>query len=215
MNQYEIENEELLELLGNYVGPVSPNESQQQALLDYVALMLKWSRAYNLTSVRKPREIIIRHIFDSFSVAPFLEGKRIGDVGSGAGLPGIPLAIMFPEKHFVLLDSNGKKSRFLFHVKQALNLTNVFVVQERVEVYRAAECFDSVVSRAFSSLQDMLLKTKHLCCPEGIFLAMKGAYPMTELEELSPEFSIESVDSVAVPLLDEKRHIVRIRFNQE
>lgn len=214
MNQISMDNHELINLLNSYSEKLTLSATQQGMLLDYVLLMLKWSRAYNLTSIRKPREIMIRHIFDSFSIAPYIRGKRVIDVGSGAGLPGVPLAVLFPEKEFVLIDSNGKKARFLLHVKQTLRLRNIYVVQERVESYRPPQCFNSITSRAFSSLQEMLQKTQHLCCPDGYFLAMKGAYPMTELEEITSDFMVDNVEVVQVPHLDETRHIVSIRFNR-
>ncbi len=195
--------------------------TRRQKLLDYVDLMIKWNRAYNLTSVREPREIITRHIFDSLSIGPYLQGNNIIDVGSGAGLPGIPLAIAYPDKHFTLIDSNGKKARFLFHIQHSLKLNNVLVINERVEGYQKLNelksgtklrQFDTIVSRAFSSIRDMLYNTEHLCKADGLFLAMKGVYPLTELHEIPPEFHLQEVVKLEVPFLDSERHLVKIAF---
>lgn len=193
---------------------------QQQRLMSYVELIIKWNRAYNLTSVRDPEDILIRHIFDSLSAAPYLEGDHIADIGSGAGLPGIPLALLFPERQFTLVDSNGKKARFLFHVIHTLQLANVRVVNERVEgfqkshlldeVHRARK-FDTVISRAYTSVRDMLFATEHLCASEGVFIAMKGVYPLTEIHEIPEEFTVIETYPVHVPHLNAERHILKIK----
>ena len=197
------------------------SSENQKKIIDYVNLMIKWNRAYNLTSVREPSEILTRHIFDSLAAGAHLHGENIIDVGSGAGLPGIPLALAYPDKQFTLLDSNGKKARFLFHVQHALDIPNVFVVNERVEGYQKfndlkpgarLRRFDTIISRAFSSLRDMLYNTEHLCETEGMFLAMKGVYPLTELHELPAEFNLHEVLKLDVPFLSGERHLVKIKF---
>ena len=182
-----------------------------EKLLQYIELIQKWSKAYNLTAIHDAQEIARRHLLDSLSIQPYLTGKRIVDVGSGAGLPGIPLALINPDKKFVLLDSLGKKTRFLWQAVQELKLTNVDVVNERAEKYKPAEGFDCIVSRAFTSLKEMLLKTKHLCAPQGVFLAMKGAYPHDELKEVSAEFTVVAIHPLQVPGLLEDRHLVCIK----
>lgn len=160
-------------------------------LLDYLFLLKKWNLAYNLTAVRDLESMVSKHIFDSLAILPWIKGDRIIDVGTGAGLPGIPLAIANPEKNFVLLDSNGKKTRFLNEVKRQLDLNNLEVVQFRVENYRPAQGFDTVVSRAFSSLAQMIYWTEHLVAQDGIWLAMKGRYPDAELQEIKQHYKVE------------------------
>lgn len=157
----------------------------------YVLLLQKWNTAYNLTAVRELEAMVSKHILDSLAILPWLHGQRIVDVGTGAGLPGIPLAIAQPDRHFVLLDSNGKKIRFLQEVKRQLNLENVEIVQFRVENYHQAPCFDTVISRAFSSLEQMIQWTQHLIAPQGIWLAMKGRYPDTELVTMDKPYRVE------------------------
>ncbi|RUR18422.1 16S rRNA (guanine(527)-N(7))-methyltransferase RsmG [Legionella sp. km535] len=167
-------------------------------LWQYLLLLKKWNTAYNLTAVREPEAMISKHLLDSLAILPWLKGNRILDVGTGAGLPGIPLAIANPDKHFVLLDSNGKKIRFLTEVKRQLDLKNLEVVQFRVENYHPAQGFDTVTSRAFSSLEQMIYWTKHLIANNGIWLAMKGRYPDTELNMIHQTYQVEkyTVDGV-------------------
>lgn len=183
----------------------------QHQLTEYLLLLAKWNQAYNLTSVRDVREMVTQHIVDSLSVASFVHGKRILDIGTGAGLPGIPLALQMPEREFVLLDSNGKKTRFLTHVIQTLKIKNVTVVQARAEAFKPEVCFDSVITRAFSSLAEFLEKTQSLCCSDGLFLAMKGNYPTEELVEISEQFNVVAVHPLQVAGLDAQRHLVVIQ----
>jgi 16S rRNA (guanine527-N7)-methyltransferase len=149
--------------------------------LAYLALLQTWNRAYNLTAVREPEQQIGRHLLDSLAVLPWLKGLRILDVGSGAGLPGIPLALARPELQVVLIDGNGKKIRFLQEVKRVLGLTQVEVVHARVENYHPACGFDTVTSRACSELAALISHSNHLVQPDGIWLALKGRYPEEEL----------------------------------
>lgn len=160
--------------------------------LHYLKLLNKWNHAYNLTAVRDPLSMVSRHILDSLAIIPWMKGLRWIDVGTGAGLPGIPLALTFPDKQVVLIDSNGKKIRFLQEVCRALSLNNVEVIQSRVENYHPAQGFDTVISRAFSELHQMVHWTKHLIAPQGIWLAMKGRYPEHELIKLEYPMQIES-----------------------
>lgn len=187
----------------------------RQGLLDYVALLAKWNKAYNLTAVREPREMVTRHLLDSLAVVPHLQGTRIIDVGSGAGLPGIPLALVFPERQFVLLDANSKKTRFLVQAKAALGLANVSVVHERVEAFQAERPFDCIITRAFASVADILIGSRHLLTPDGVFLAMKGSVPEAELAELPQGFNLIEVIPLKVPGLEqEQRHLLRIGKEQ-
>lgn len=182
----------------------------QKQLLEYLALLIKWNAAYNLTAVRDPEKMVVRHLLDSLAIAKHITGDRLIDVGTGAGLPGIPLAIMFPDREFHLLDSNGKKTRFLFQVKTTLGLDNVSVHQARVELYQDVTAFDVVLSRAFASLSDMVNGTRHLLRPGGSFLAMKGVFPEAELSALPVGCKVEEVHHIHVPALEEKRHLVQM-----
>nr|WP_153674060.1 16S rRNA (guanine(527)-N(7))-methyltransferase RsmG [Providencia rettgeri] len=184
-------------------------EKQKQQLVDYVGLLAKWNKAYNLTSVRDPQQMLIRHIMDSIVVNGQLNGTKFIDVGTGPGLPGVPLAIVRPDSHFVLLDSLGKRIRFLKQVQHELGLTNIEPVQSRVEEYRIENGFDGVISRAFASLNDMLGWCHHLPSSEGRFYALKGV--IRDDEMVLPEgFVIESITELEVPELDEQRHLVKV-----
>ena len=182
-----------------------------EKFLQYLHLMRQWNRLSNLTSILDPKEMIMLHILDSLSIRPFLQGNHILDVGSGAGLPGIPLALIMPDKQFVLLDSNHKKTRFLTHVVLALKLKNVKVLHKRVEDLPNDIKFDSILSRAFASLQVMLERTAHLVTDEGQFLAMKGIYPKEELENIPPHFQLIAVHQLTVKGLQAERHLVVLR----
>ncbi len=183
---------------------------QQEKLLAYVALLYKWNKTYNLTAVRDPLEMVGKHLLDSLAILPHLHGPRILDVGSGAGLPGIPLAIAAPRLELTLLDSNSKKTRFLVQAKGELGLSNLSVVHSRVEQFRPERLFDTVTARAFASLADMLAGTAHLLAPGGCLLAMKGEYPTEELAALPPGVEVREVIALTVPGLQAQRHLVRI-----
>jgi 16S rRNA (guanine527-N7)-methyltransferase len=185
---------------------------QQALLLDYLALLTQWNKAYNLTAVRDPVQMVKRHLLDSLAIAPHLRGQRLIDVGTGAGLPGVPMAILFPERTFHLLDSNGKKARFLFQVKTSLCLDNIAVHHARVESLQCADPFETVLSRAFASLQDMVVGCRHLLAPGGRFLAMKGAYPQEELDTVSNHCELTAVYPLTVPGLAEQRHLVEMKL---
>ena len=177
-------------------------------LMEYVTELMNWNRVYNLTSVRKPTDIITRHILDSLSVLPYLRGDRILDIGTGAGLPGIPLAIACPEREFVLLDSSSKKLRFVQQTLGILELDNVTLENSRVEEYRPEVLFDTIICRAFSDLPEFYRNAARLCSPDGRMLAMKGVYPMTEVECLEDKAVLDEVISLKVPGLDAERHLV-------
>ena len=184
------------------------NEQQYAALLQYHALLVKWNKTFNLTAVRSPEEMINRHLVDSLSVLPHIQAERLIDVGSGPGLPGIPLAICRPDLPVTLLDSNIKKSRFQFQAKAELGLENVEVVHERVEKFQPEQLFDGVISRAFASLQDMLSWTEHLCTEEGVFLAMKGMYPVDEINQLPEHIRLHQNIELVVPGTEGERHLL-------
>ncbi|MCF2858438.1 16S rRNA (guanine(527)-N(7))-methyltransferase RsmG [Pseudoalteromonas sp. SMS1] len=187
---------------------ITLTENQKQQLVDYVGLLDKWNKAYNLTSVRDPKEMMVKHILDSLVVAPHLKGKHYIDVGTGPGLPGIVLAIALPDTEFVLLDSLGKRVRFLTQVKHALGLKNVTPVQSRVEEYQPSVKLDGVLSRAFASLQDMVQWCTHLIDTSGRFLALKGMYPQDELNSLPDGISLEQNITLQVPNLEGERHLI-------
>jgi len=194
------------------LGIVLP-ETAQQTLLAYIDLLARWNQRYNLTGIKNPADMVTRHLLDSLAVLPNLEGPRILDVGSGAGLPGIPLAVACPQYHFVLLDSAGKKTRFMLQAVADLGLANVEVVQSRVEAYQPAEKFNTVISRAFASLDEMLRLTSHLCRHDGVFLAMKGQPGEEELAQLPAPFVLRDVVALQVPGLEAARHLVIICRN--
>lgn len=185
--------------------------SQQQQLIRFVNTLLRWNRSYNLTAIRDPALMVDRHLLDSLSVLPFLSGERLVDVGTGAGLPGVPLAIAAPERHFTLLDSNGKKTRFLVQVCAELGLSNIDVVHGRVEQVSVPEPFDAVLSRAFASLNAMIVGCHSLLAPQGRYLAMKGQYPRDELEVLDASVMLEAVHELFVPGVEEDRCLVVLR----
>lgn len=190
---------------------ISLSDHQQQQLVAYVELLHKWNKAYNLTSVRDPNEMLVRHILDSIVVAPHLQGSRFIDVGTGPGLPGIPLAIVLPQAHFTLLDSLGKRVRFLRQVQHELKLDNVTPVQSRVEEFPAEPPFDGVISRAFASLNDMVSWCHHLPAEHGYFYALKGLLPDDEIAQLPPGFRVERIEKLRVPTLEGERHLVMIQ----
>jgi 16S rRNA (guanine527-N7)-methyltransferase len=183
--------------------------TQQQAdqLMAYLALLLKWNKAYNLTAVRDPAQMVDRHLIDSLSVLPHVQGPRLIDVGSGPGLPGIPLAICRPDIAVTTLDSNGKKTRFQQQVKAELGLDNLEVINARAESCDRPP-FDQVISRAFASLEAMLHWTAHLCREDGVFLAMKGLYPDDELQALPPGVELKSSHPLRVPGSEGARHLL-------
>lgn len=187
---------------------LSITDQQKQQLVKLVLLLVKWNKAYNLTSVRDPMEMLVKHILDSLVVSPYLQGQRFIDVGTGPGLPGLPLAIVNPDKHFVLLDSLGKRISFIRNAIRELGLNNVETVLSRVEVYQPDHQFDGVLSRAFASLKDMVDWCHHLPAPNGKFYALKGQYHQQEVEQLDPMMKIEQVIPLQVPELMAERHLI-------
>jgi len=198
---------------------VALSEPQISNLLAYIREFDKWNKAYNLSAIRDIRQMVARHLLDSLSVVPyFLENKHstenVIDVGTGGGLPGIPLAIMFPEKKFTLLDSAGKKTRFLFHVKTLLKLENVSVENRRVEEFQPVKKFNTVISRAFASLQDMTEGCSHLLETDGVFLAMKGIYPQDELAPIADKIELLESIKLDVAATDGERHLLVLQTKQ-
>jgi 16S rRNA (guanine527-N7)-methyltransferase len=177
-------------------------------LIEYVGLLHRWNRAYNLTAIREPERMISHHLLDSLSVATYVRGPRVLDMGTGPGLPGIPLAITMPDTSFVLLDSNGKKTRFLVQVKSALGLENVEVVQSRVEDYRPGTKFDTITARAFATLATMLRHSAHLCAESGQYLMMKGKLPDEELPGIPVDFTARDAIALKVPGVEGERHLI-------
>ncbi|MNO52704.1 Ribosomal RNA small subunit methyltransferase G [compost metagenome] len=185
---------------------------QHDQLLAYLALLIKWNKAYNLTAVRNPDEMVSRHLLDSLSILPYIgDSPSWLDVGSGGGMPGIPLAIMFPEKQITTLDSNGKKTRFQTQVKLELKLDNLKVIHSRVEAFRPEQPFTGIVSRAFSSLEDFSNWTRHLGDTQTRWLAMKGLHPADELVALPADFHLDSAHALAVPGCQGQRHLLILR----
>ncbi|ANO31687.1 16S rRNA (guanine(527)-N(7))-methyltransferase [Vibrio breoganii] len=185
------------------------SDKQLDQLVGYVELLNKWNKAYNLTSVRNPSDMLVKHIMDSIVVSPHLDGKRFIDVGTGPGLPGIPLSIMNPDCEFFLLDSLGKRIRFIKQVVHELKIENVTPVLSRVEEFQPEVKFDAVLSRAFASMTDMVNWCRHL--PKegtGVFYALKGQASQEEIEQLPEWCSVIQVKPLIVPELEGERHLV-------
>jgi len=194
--------------------PVALPEGAESRLVTYIGLLDKWNKVYNLTAVRDPQQMLYYHILDSLAVEPLLpQVSGIADIGTGPGLPGIPLAIARPDARIVLVESNHKKAAFLTQAKLELGLKNVEVVNGRVEKYHPAERFGVVISRAFSEMAQFVAQARHLCDKEGIIAAMKGLYPHEELTRLPGDVQVEAINSVNVPGLDAERHLVFIKVN--
>lgn len=182
--------------------------AQQQQLMAYLLLLHKWNQAYNLTAIRDLDEMVIKHLLDSVAVLPFLQGARCLDVGTGAGLPGLVLALLNPEQHWVLLDSNNKKTRFLQQAVIEFALKNVEVVCSRIELFKPAQTFDVIISRAYSELQKFYQQTRGFCAHQGQLIAMKGVYPEQELESFQSEGMTWETVSLDVPFLKAERHLI-------
>jgi 16S rRNA (guanine527-N7)-methyltransferase len=194
---------------------LSLDAQQRGKLMDYLALFAKWNRAYNLSAIRDPEQMVRLHLLDSLAIVPHIKGDRLIDVGTGGGLPGVPLAICFPEKSIALLDSAGKKTRFLFQVKTDLSLVNVQIHNCRVESHQPAELYDGVVSRAFASLADMTQNCAHLLKSGGTFWAMKGVYPAAELSQLPADIQLLHSVALTVPGLDAERCLLALTASNE
>ncbi len=184
---------------------------RQQKLLEYLALLVKWNKVYNLTAIRSPQQIVSNHLLDSLAVEPYLWSGRWLDVGCGAGLPGVVLAIVHPDWQFTLLDSNSKKTGFVQQAVIELGLQNVRVCCARVEGFQGQEKFDGIISRAFTELGDFLRITHHLIAPQGRWAAMKGL-PEHELAGVPDDCQVERVIPLQVPGLDAARSLVIAKY---
>ena len=184
------------------------DDAAQQRCQAYLDLLERWNRSYNLTAVRERERMLTAHILDSLAVVSYLRAPRCLDIGTGAGLPGIPLAIARPDLEFVLLDSNLKKTRFVHHAASELGLDNVRVARERLERLRAPDGFSTLLSRAFASLRDMTRASHHLLAPGGCWLALKGRHPQAEITALPADVRVQTIDALAIPGLDAQRHVV-------
>lgn len=190
------------------------SEETQDKLIDYIELLHKWNGIHNLTAITDPFEMIQKHILDSLSVYPFLKeslAKTILDVGTGAGLPGIVLALSCPDRHFVLIDSQQKKINFVQHVVLSLKLENVSLICKRVEDYQPKQLFDWVISRAYASLSEFVQTTEHLCQTEGRFIAMKGKISLEEQQDLPASFRLERCENLEIPGLSAARSLLFIK----
>ena len=186
------------------------SDAQAAKLVAHLDLLDEWNQRMNLTAIRDRGQQLTKHLLDSLSVRPYLRGSRIADVGSGAGFPGIPLAIVSPDLHFALIESTGKKCRFLEHVRDTLALPNVEVAQTRAEAFKPAERFDTVLARAVGPVADLVRNAGPLVAGGGRLLAMKGRFPEDELEKKLSGWKVAAVHRLAVPGLDEERHVVEL-----
>jgi 16S rRNA (guanine527-N7)-methyltransferase len=183
---------------------------QQEQLQQYLTLLQRWNKVYNLTAVRDPQQMLPLHLWDSLSVASLVRGDTCLDVGSGAGLPGIPLAVLYPQREFTLLDTNGKKTRFIQQAALELGLKNLQVVQQRVETWQPEQKFAAIISRAFASLADFVTVSAAHLQDDGILFAMKGRYPEQEIAGLPPGWGVTQSHPLHVPGLDAERHLLEL-----
>jgi len=187
------------------------SDAQLVQLTQHLELIDKWNQVYNLTAIRNLYEMISYHLIDSLLIAPCIQGKNILDVGTGAGLPGIPLAIAYPEKQFLLIDSKQKKTRFLAQVVIELGLDNVEISSHRIEHFAPEVLFDTIISRAFSTMAKLLHVAEKLCAKQGQFVFMKGVYPTEELTNIPSGFQLDQVTRLCVPGVDAERHVAVIK----
>jgi 16S rRNA (guanine527-N7)-methyltransferase len=187
---------------------VALTDAAAERMLRLLDELTEWNRAYNLTSIRRREAMLTRHLLDSLSIHEDLEGERVADVGTGAGFPGLPLAVTNPERRFTLVDSSGKKSRFVVHAARVLALPNVAIAHSRAEDLRPETPFDTVAARAFAALPELLAKVRSLCGPGTRVLAMKGRYPAAEIAAVRPPWRIVRTRRLEVPGLGEERHLV-------
>lgn len=189
---------------------IDVSADQLDLLERYLQELARWNQTYNLTAIRDVGEMVVRHVLDSASIHTLVEGHRVLDVGTGGGLPGVVLAILNPDRQVTLLDSAGKKVRFLRHIRRELKLDSIEPVQARAENYEAHP-FDTITARAWTSLAEIVSKAGRLCTQGGMVLAMKGVYPQNELDEVMKGFTLEAVHPLMVPGLDAQRHAVILR----
>lgn len=182
-----------------------------EPLARYLALMLRWNAAYNLTAIREPREMVVKHLLDSLAMAPAVAAlPTLADLGTGPGLPGIPLAIATPGLRVTLVESNGKKARFMREALRTLGLGNAEVAESRIEALDRPGQFAAITARALATLPQILALGGHLVAPDGVLLAMKGARPDEEIAALPPGWTVRDVQPLAVPGLEAERHLVTV-----
>lgn len=189
---------------------VKLDDTQLQALQRLLDALNDWNQRMNLTAIRDPQQQVSKHLLDSLSLQPWLRGTLIADIGTGAGFPGLPLALVNPDKQFVLIDSVNKKLKFVEHAAQAMGLTNVTVLHTRAQDLKPEQRFDCVLSRAVGSIENFVKWCGHLCASGGRLLAMKGRYPEEELKALPSGWKVAAVHELKIPGLDEQRHVVEI-----
>jgi 16S rRNA (guanine527-N7)-methyltransferase len=188
-------------------------QPQQQKLIEFLEQLAKWNKTYNLTAINDKNKMLTHHIMDSLAVSPYIKAQKIADVGTGAGIPGIPLAILHPDKTFYLIDSNGKKVRFIKQTAHQLGLKNVIALHKRVESVEVK--VDVVISRAFASLQDMIEGTSQLLEDNGMFFAMKGKQPQQQLEQISKTIKTVENHNIQVPGLEAERCLLCLQKQQQ
>lgn len=189
---------------------ISLSAAQGESLLKLLNELNDWNQRINLTAIRDPQQQLSKHLLDSLSIQPYLRGRYIADIGTGAGFPGLPLAVINPDKEFLLIDSINKKLRFVEHAAAVMQLSNVSVLHTRAQDYRPVRLFDCVVSRAMGSIENFVLWCGHLCAPQGRLLAMKGRYPEEELAAVPKGWRVVAVHELKIPGLDEQRHLVEL-----
>lgn len=182
--------------------------AQEKMLFDYLALLKEWNQQINLTAISDPEKMITHHLLDSLSISPWLQGERLIDIGTGAGFPGLPLAILHPERQFFLLDSHTKKTQFLLYASHQLQLKNITVVTSRAEHFKVLPLFDTIMTRAVAKLSDILLHTAHLGHANTVWLLMQGQLPTDELLQIKAPFRLRTVEQLQVPHLNAMRHLV-------
>ena len=200
----------LVEAAGALGAPLAPEAADR--LLKLIDELLRWNRTYNLTAITRRDEMITHHLLDSLSVRSALQGTTVADVGTGAGFPGLPLAVVEPERRFTLIDSNNKKVRFVGHAAHLLGLSNVTAVHSRSESFKAVKPFDTVIARAFAALPELLKLVAPLCGPQTRVLAMKGRRPDDEIAGVSSAWRVIEVRPLSVPGLNEERHLVMLQL---
>jgi 16S rRNA (guanine527-N7)-methyltransferase len=189
---------------------IALTDEQSDRLLTLLSELQDWNSRFNLTAIRDPVDVVVKHLLDSLSVFPYLRGRTAADVGSGAGFPGLPLAIVSPERQFALIEATTKKAKFLEHVVARLGLTNVAVINSRAERYRPPTRFDCVLARALGNLSEFVRVAGHLCAPRGRLLAMKGKAPKAEIDDLPQGWHLAALHRLRIPGLEAERHLVEL-----
>ncbi len=189
---------------------IALDDTQREQLLTLLSELLEWNSRFNLTAIRNPAEMLSKHLLDSLSVHPYLHGRTVADIGTGAGFPGLPLAVVNPDRQFALIEATRKKARFVEHAVERLRLANVGVVNARAENHRPAARFDAVLARALGNLSEFVRVAGHLCAPRGKLLAMKGKPPHAEIDEVPHDWRVAALHRLHVPGLDAERHLVEL-----